>query len=253
MNVRQLITRKTGATILCLVLGLLPVLSLSAQTPTTMLPLGFANSSENPFAELPEARSTPFPESSTSKATIGTISADGDYFMSVLDWSSINNMQSTFVLAGVDENGLVMGYAQKAGKVYLGVSYGGSLVDELFRRITNQDVDTLRKQDSVTKDPSTYSTSLLNQNDKTPPGVTISNNDVNLILGAGVFGLRLGFSEYIRAAEISDDETSTTVWNKEHGFESSLKPSLEMGFNFKAGPVRVKPAFRGAFDIHEYS
>jgi hypothetical protein len=50
--------------------------------------------------------------------------------------------------------------------------------------------------------------------------------------------------------EISDEEP---YWIQEHSFESSLKPSLEMGFNFKAGPVRVKPALRAAYDIHEYS
>jgi hypothetical protein len=168
--------------------------------------------------------------------------------MSVLDWGSIKNMTSTFVLAGVDEYGLSVGYAQKAGKVYLGASYSGSLIDELFRRVTNQDVLTLRKEDTITE--SSYVTNLLDQEGKTPPGETISNNDVNLILGAGVFGLRLGFAEWIRAVEISSDEP---YWVKEKTFESSLKPSLEMGFNFNAGSVRVKPALRAAFDIHEYN
>jgi hypothetical protein len=172
--------------------------------------------------------------------------------MSVLDWSSIKNMGSNLMLAGVDEYGLAVGYAQKAGKVYLGASYSGSLIDELFRRVTNQDVLSLRKEDTVTKgnNTSSYVTNLFDQNGNTPPGVTVSNNDVNLILGAGAFGMRLGFAEYIRAVENSSDEP---YWAKEHSFESSLKPSLEMGFNFQAGSVRVKPALRAAFDIHEYS
>jgi hypothetical protein len=224
---------------LCLALGSFSLLSVGAQT---------AIGSRLDFKELPSSRALHFPQSSTNKATIGTIDGDGDYFMSVLDWSSIKNLGSNFVLAGVDEYGLSVGYAQKAGKVYLGASYSGSLIDELFRRLTNQDVLTLRKQDTVTD--TNYVTSLLDQNNKTPPGETVSNNDINLILGAGVFGLRLGFAEYIRAVEISSDEP---YWIKEKTFESSLKPSLEMGFNFKVGPVRVKPGLRFAFDIHEFN
>jgi hypothetical protein len=118
--------------------------------------------------------------------------------------------------------------------------------------MTNQDVLTLRKEDRIVQEPtSTYTTSLLDQDNKTPPGETISNNDVNLILGVGPFGLRLGFAEWIRAVELSNEEG--IAWDKEHSFESSLKPSLEMGLNFKAGNVRVKPALRAAFDIHEYN
>ncbi|MDR3247156.1 MAG: hypothetical protein LBT39_00085, partial [Treponema sp.] len=237
--------RNTGILVMCLVLGLLPVFSLVAQTTPVTPALG--------FDELPAPRSLHFPQSSTNKATMGTIGGDGDFFMSVLDWSSIKNMKNNLILAGVDEYGLAVGYAHKAGNVYLGASYSGSLIDELFRRMTNQEVATLRKEDTIRKGgstASTYNTSLLDQDENTPVGVTISNNDINLILGAGVFGMRIGFAEYIRAVEVSEDEP---YWNKEHSFESSLKPSLEMGFNFKAGTVRVKPALRAAFDFHEYS
>jgi hypothetical protein len=169
--------------------------------------------------------------------------------MSVLDWSSIKNMGTNFFLAGVDEYGLSIGYAQKAGNVYLGASYSGSLIDELFRRMTNQDVLTLRKEDTITE--LDYDTNLLDQNNETPSGETISNNDINLILGSGAFGLRLGFAEWIRAVEISSP--GSDPWIKEKTFESSLKPSLELGFNFKAGPIRVKPGLRAALDIHEFS
>jgi hypothetical protein len=182
---------------------------------------------------------------------MGTISGDGDYFMSVLDWSSIQNMRSNLFITGIDDYGLSMGYAHKANKVYLGVSYSGSLVDELFRRMTNQEVLSLRKEDTITPGKS-YVSSLLDQEGKTPPGITESKNDVNLILGAGVFGLRLGFAEYIRAVDL-DSEASALDWTKEQSFDTSLKPSLEFGFNFKVGSVRVKPSLRAAFDIHEYS
>jgi hypothetical protein len=223
--------------ILCLTLGFLPVFSVGAQTTGSQLG----------FNDLPAPRALHFPQSSTSKATMGTISGDGDYFMSALDWGSIKDMKSSLILAGVDEYGLSVGYAQRAGKFYLGASYSGSLIDELFRRVTNQDVLTLRKKDTVRGD--SRATSLLDQDGKSLPGETVSNNDINLILGTGAFGLRFGFAEWIQAVEISSD----TPWVKEKAFESSLKPSLELGFNFKAGPLRIKPGLRAAFDIHEYS
>jgi hypothetical protein len=79
--------------------------------------------------------------------------------------------------------------------------------------------------------------------------VTISNNDINVIVGAGIFGLRLGFSEYIRSVQ---NYTDAPYWAFEDSLESSLKPSLELGFKIPAGKVTIKPSLWGAFDIHGY-
>jgi hypothetical protein len=228
-----------------LVLGFFFVFSATAQTPPPSLKdLGIKLLD---IEGLPASRALHLPESSISRATIGTISGDGDNFMSVLEWGSIEDLTRTFVLAGVDEYGLSLGYAKKLGRLYLGGSYSGSLIEELFRRVTNQDVVALKRKTTI--GDNSYSTGLFDLNGQIPPGETISNNDINLILGAGVFGLRLGFAQWVRAVEFS---SSSPYWARERTLESSLKPSLELGFNFMAGPVRVKPALRVAFDMHEY-
>jgi hypothetical protein len=158
-------------------------------------------------------------------------------------------MDNQFILAGVDENGLAIGYSRRVGNLYIGGSYTGSLVNELFQRVTNQDILTLRKHDDLTEN--TASTTLRDQNDKTPSGETISNNDINVIVGSGIFGIRLGFSEYLKSIEDRRGSNQLDIEDIS-SFESSFKPTLEMGLNIPVGAVRVKPALRGAFDIHQY-
>jgi hypothetical protein len=221
---------------LVLILGFLPI--LGAQTPGAP-----------EFQDLlPGSRETHFPESSTSKATVGTLSGDADAFMSPVDWGSIENMDSSFVLAGVDEWGLSLGYARKLGKSYLGVSYSGDLIDELYRRFSNKDTESLWKTETRDTSQIHSGPSLINGSGETPAGLVISNNDINIIFGIGVFGIRVGFAEWIRSVQNESDQP----WGAEKSLESSLKPNLEVGFNIQAGKVTIKPAIRAAFDIHEY-
>lgn len=199
--------------------------------------------------DFPEQRLSPLPQSSTNRATLGTINGDPDKFMSVHEFGTINKMENQFVLAGVDEYGLVIGYSRMIGNLYVGGSYSGSLINELFQRVTNQDILTLSKHDELTEND--VETSLRDQNNKTPSGETVSNNDINLILGSGIFGIRLGFSEYLRGFEDRRNINQLDVKDAST-FESSFKPTLELGLNIPAGSVRVKPALRAAFDIHQY-
>lgn len=229
--------RKTAVLALILILGFLPI--LGAQTPS--LP-GVGEL-------LPESRDLHFPESSISKATAGTLSGDPDDFMSTVSWGSIENMENTFVLAGVDEWGLSLGYARKLGKAYLGASYSGDLIDELYRRLTNKEVDSFFTTKTETKGSTALSPSFRNQRGEIPPGQVISNNDINVIFGIGPFGIRLGFAEWIRSVQYTSDSPD---WAMENSLESSLKPNLEIGFNIPAGKVTIKPAIRAAFDIREF-
>jgi hypothetical protein len=231
---------KIAALALVLILGFLPILG--------------AQSVPNPSDVLPETRDLRFPESSVSKATAGTITGDPDAFMSPVDWSSIENMESTFVLAGVDEYGLALGFAKKFGKLYLGASYSGDLIDELYRRVTNKETGTLLAGMGSSKNDNVISTApyVFDRNDEAPSdAVAESKNDVNFILGVGVFGLRLGFSEYIRA--VNYEVVAVNEFRGQDSLETSLKPNLGIGFNIPAGKVTIKPALWGAFDVHGFS
>jgi hypothetical protein len=244
--------KRAGCFIFSLALAILPVFSLNAQFVNDLG--GSVTRYQDEILPLlerdfPEQRVSPLPQSSTNRATLETIDGDPDKFMSVHEFGTIGKMENQFVLAGVDEDGLVIGYSRKIGSLYMGGSYSGSLINELFQRVTNQNILTLSKHDELTEND--VETSLRDQNSKTPSGETVSNNDINIILGSGVFGIRLGFSEYLRGFE---DRRKTNELNVKDTstFESSFKPTLELGFNLPAGAVRVKPALRAAFDIHQY-
>ncbi|MDR2052851.1 MAG: hypothetical protein LBP80_05495 [Treponema sp.] len=188
------------------------------------------------------------PHSSLYKGTMETMTSNVDVFMSALDFSDVK-MQKRFFYGGIDENGVNLGYAQKLGSAYLGISYAGSLIDEVLRRMTNQEILTLQKRETIKKDSSGTSTTpkLVDTDGQGIEGITTSENTVGLILGAGVFGLKLGFSSYMQGREIESENQ-----NYEHSFESSLKPSLELGWNFPIGSVQTKIALRGAYDMHQY-
>jgi hypothetical protein len=230
----------------CLAMTVFAVMGANAQVN---LPTSGPEPSEIEFADMPGETAGYSPHSGTYRGTVGTISSDVDVFMSVLDFSAVK-MQKWFSYAGVDEKGVNLGYAAKLGPAYLGVSYGGSLIDELVRRITNQDILTLQKRDEIKKDSSGTSTTpgLVDTEGKKIEGITTSENTVGLVFGAGVFGLKLGFTAYLQGREVGSEEQN----NYEHAFESSLKPSLELGWNFPIGSVRTKIALRGAYDMHQY-
>jgi hypothetical protein len=228
---------KTAALALILILGFLPVLG--------------AQSASGVWGALPKTQDLHFPVSSVNRASAGTISGDADAFMSAANWPSIENMNSFFVLAGVDEYGLALGFAKKLGKAYFGASYSGDLIDEIYRRVTNRETGSLIAGMSVrkTNDAVIGRPGLYTQDGSPPAGEKESSNDVNLIFGIGIFGLRLGFSEYIRSV---DYVLTDNAWEGQDSLETSLKPNLELGFNIPAGRLTIKPALWGAFDIRGF-
>jgi hypothetical protein len=215
--------------------------------------------------DFPTADNTYLLQSGTSRSTIGTIGSDIDQFFSVTDFGAMKNMESNYGFAGIDENGLNIGYARKFKQVFLGLSYGGTLIDELFRRITNQDVNNIQKVDSVeidnaagTKTSTEYR--ILDAQSQTISGRASSVNNINIMFGVGIFGLKVGFSDYLEGIHDSNSITGIDgLGNKTitdiitASYDSNIKPSIEMGLNFKIGQVAVKPSIRAGVDIRQYS
>jgi hypothetical protein len=230
---------------ICLAMTVFAVTGVNAQVS---LPSAGPEPVEIEFADMPEETAGYTPHSGAYRATVGTITSDVDVFMSVLDFSAVK-MQKWFSYAGIDEKGVNLGYAVKLGPTYFGISYGGSLIDELLRRITNQDILTLQKRDAIRKDSSGTSATpgLVDTEGKKIEGITTSENTVDVVFGAGIFGLKVGFAAYLEGREIGVENQ-----NYEHAFESSLKPSLELGWNLPIGSVQTKIALRGAYDMHQY-
>ncbi|GHT80301.1 hypothetical protein FACS1894130_11330 [Spirochaetia bacterium] len=193
-------------------------------------------------SDLLESRPVYAPRSATFGATMGLITADADRFMSVLDFGSLS-AQNWFAYAGVDENikdGINIGFGTRLGadgKNYFGVAYSGGLITELAGLFTNQSPIAFKL---VTEEDSAGTTKPHledGKGDKVGAGEYISNHNLHFLFGMGVFGIKLGFAEYIRGI----------VAGAENNLETSLKPSIEFGLNVGG----FKAALRGAVDFHQ--
>lgn len=232
------------AGMLCLVLGLSLVLPAAAEDWVDTLPT--SDTMVISADTLPAPLHVYTPRSALNTATMGSINSDVDYFMDPYDFTRLS-IENYLFFAGVDEQGLNLGFGAKFGSLYFGVSYGGSIVDQLFQEITNQDVDLFSKQSTATTD------NINSANDHTelqvvdPMGTRLSgknesSNTLQILMGSGIWGVKLGLAQYMKSIDSSSENL----------FEFSLKPLFEVGFNFKVGGVRLKAGLRAAMDFHDY-
>jgi hypothetical protein len=220
-------------------------------------------------SSLPPLIAPYVPISGTSKATMGAISADIDRFISVHDYSDIKNMNSYFAYVGVDDAGLNIGYAWNMGSLYMGVSYGGSLLNDLFKRITNQPNSDIHSISQSSGDSATDHR-LEDASGNPLIGEISSNNNLGILFGIGRnLGIKIGFAESLSGnyelaiidldpiLGMDEDEnpiiTRTRITKINKTFGSGLRPSFEVGFKYRAGSVVVKPSIRAAMDIRQSS
>ncbi|GHV62637.1 hypothetical protein AGMMS49587_10060 [Spirochaetia bacterium] len=231
--------------LICLALAAVPALTVGAQPAPS--PIG-----ANGFNDLPDSRPVYTPHSALFKATMGTITADADRFMSVLDFSSVS-AEKWFAFAGVDEfamDGFNLGFGTRFGKErknYFGFAYSGNLVGDLAKLLTNQSVAGFELVNGTSESGGGTATSAPYLKDadgnRVSEGVYTSNQNLNFLIGRGIFGAKIGFAEFIRGTYHADQDAI---------LESSLKPSFEVGLNV-GNSFRFKPALRGAIDIHHYN
>jgi hypothetical protein len=220
------------------------------------------------------------PESGTAKATLGALTNDIDNFMSVNMFRNVQ-IDNFMGYLGIDGNGLNLGYARNLGSLYIGICYGGSLIDDLYRRLTNQGTDSVLKRDTeITTEledgeSDIQTTHGIVDSDGNPvPGTVISRNDLSLLLGFGNLGLKLGFSQYLEGTYnpdydrqydelvyhpfthdilVSNPKGMSSRMQITEEFISGLRPYLEFGGKIDAGSFLIKPSLRAGLDIHQYS
>ncbi|MDR3334515.1 MAG: hypothetical protein LBT13_06475 [Treponema sp.] len=213
---------------------------------------------------IPEADSRPLysPRSGLSKATIGTLDSDIDRFMSVQYYRDMKNMNTWFAFVGSDEQGFNLGYARNLGSLYLGISYGGSLIDDLFSRITNRDPANITKNDTMNTDANDVTSTdhrIMDAATGSLSGTAYSKNDIGILFGFGNIGIKLGFTEYLEGTynptfiTIRGPENSTRTMLVDSKFENSIKPSVQFGGKFKNSSITFRPMLWAAFDIHQLS
>jgi hypothetical protein len=220
------------------------------------------------------------PESGTAKATLGALTNDIDNFMAVNRFEKVEIPQFMGYL-GIDSKGLNLGYARNIGSLYLGICYGGSLIDDLYRRLTNQGTESVLKRDTEVTTESGEGDNrvqtthgIVDSQGNPVPGTVISSNDISILLGFGNYGLKLGFSQYLEGTYnpdydryyddlVYDPFSPTVLMTNPKGmssrmqiteeFISGLRPYLEFGGRINAGTFWVKPSLRAGIDVHQYS
>jgi hypothetical protein len=208
------------------------------------VPALFAQTGKDPRKDLvmPELFS---PESAVNRSSMGIIRSDIDGFMAVDSFKGTEFTSNLFYL-GLEPQGATIGYGQKLGVLYFGLAYGGSLIQDLISRATNQDADD-------------YVVNIVSNGDDDTPTVTQrgeenmlnhSKNEFNIFLGLWRFGLKIGFSQVL------DAEQPGLIGNSYNGaFENSMVPSIELGMSIPLGKEKtmyLTPALLANVDIHQF-
>jgi hypothetical protein len=192
-------------------------------------------------------------ESGLYRASMGTIESDIDKFLDVGSFAdtSFNKM---LTYAGFDPQGITLGAGLKLGKIYLGVAYGGSLIQDLFSRATNQDPSELSlKLDTQggeqTEIPGVYD-SVGGR-----PAEARNRNEFNLFLGIWRIGIKAGFSQILTVSQPQGKDASMEVGKTLQGFafENMLVPSFAVGASIPVGKsLFIIPEISAQLDIHNF-
>jgi hypothetical protein len=193
------------------------------------------------------------PESGLYRASMGTIRSDIDNFMDVGAFRDTTfEKMTTYV--GFDPQGITLGIGMKMGPAYFGIAYGGSLIQDLLSRATNQDPSELSLKldssgDKLTEIPGVFD-SVGGR-----PSEAKNRNEFNLFLGFGRVGMKIGFSQMLTVAQPQGEEAVMEVGKTVQGFtfENAMVPSFAIGASL---PVRdslfVIPEFSAQMDIHQF-
>ena len=193
------------------------------------------------------------PESAVYRASMGTIRSDIDGFMDVGAFRD-TSFEKMITYAGFDPQGITLGAGMKLGQFYFGAAYGGSLIQDLFSRVTNQDPSELSlKLDSgggsATEVPGIYD-SIGGR-----PAEAKSRNEFNLFLGLWRIGLKLGFSQILTVAQPQGEDAVMEVGQTAQGFsfENAMVPSFALGASLPIGDsLFIVPEVSAQFDIHQF-
>jgi hypothetical protein len=193
------------------------------------------------------------PESGLYRASMGTVRSDIDGFMDVGTFRD-TSFESTLTYVGFDPQGITLGAGIKLGPLYFGAAYGGSLIQDLFSRVTNQDPSELSlKLDS--SDGSKTEIPGVFDSVGGRPAETKNRNEFNLFLGFWRVGLKLGFSQMLTVAQPQAEDARMEVGKTMQGFtfENAMVPSLALGASIPIGEsLFVIPEVSAQLDIHQF-
>ncbi|MDR2343947.1 MAG: hypothetical protein LBD86_05395 [Spirochaetaceae bacterium] len=193
------------------------------------------------------------PESGLYRASMGTIRSDIDRFMDV---GSFKDTSFTRMLTytGFDPQGITIGAGMKLGNLYFGAAYGGSLIQDLFSRATNQDPSELNIELSTAGGSKTEVPGVFDASGDRPAEVK-NRNEFNIFLGIWRVGLKIGFSQILTVNQPQGDEDEMKIGGTEQSFafENVLVPSLALGASFPVSDsLFLIPRISAQLDIHQF-
>ena len=192
------------------------------------------------------------PESGLYRASMGTIRSDIDRFMDV---GSFRDTSFTRMLmyTGFDPQGITIGAGMKLGSLYFGAAYGGSLIQDLFSRATNQDPSELSIELSSPGGSKTEVPGVFDAVGGKPAEVK-NRNEFNLFVGIWRVGLKIGFSQILTVNQPQDDNEMIIGETKQSfAFENALAPSFALGASFPiSSSVFIIPKISAQLDIHNF-
>jgi hypothetical protein len=195
--------------IFVLLLGTIP---LFAQTSSHTEPEAVSN---DPYV----------PESGLARASSGTLQNDIDRFISVQSFRDIKDLNGFFGYLGFTPEGLNLGYSRNIGSNYIAVGYSGSLIEDLFQRLTNgnpADISTSTTEGSETSH-------RIQDSNNNPLGNAESRNQLGILFGTRVWAFKIDFSH-----TLNGKQSSVTSTNQEGEF-ASYQPG---------GDIIVDPSWR---------
>jgi hypothetical protein len=193
------------------------------------------------------------PESGLYRASMGTIRSDIDSFMDVGAFQD-TSFPKMLTYVGFDPQGITLGVGMKLGQLYFGVAYGGSLIQDLFSRATNQDPSELNLK-LETSGGSTTDIPGVFDNVGGKPAEAKNRNEFNIFLGFWRVGVKLGFSQMLTVAQPQGDGVSMEVGKAQQSytFENAMVPSFALGASI---PIKeslfIIPEISAQMDIHQF-
>ncbi|MDR1352869.1 MAG: hypothetical protein LBK05_06260 [Treponema sp.] len=193
------------------------------------------------------------PESGLFRATMGTIRSDIDNFMDVGKFRDTTfDKMTTYV--GFDPQGITLGFGMKLGQIYLGAAYGGSLIQDLFSRATNQDPSELSLKLDTANGSATEIPGVFDSVGGKPAEAK-NRNEFDLFLGFWRIGMKIGFSQILTVAQPQGDDATMEVGRTAQSFtfENAMVPSFALGASI---PIKdslfIIPELSAQMDIHQF-
>jgi hypothetical protein len=193
------------------------------------------------------------PESGLYRASMGTIRSDIDNFMAVGAFKD-TSFEKTVTYVGFDPQGITLGVGMKLGALYFGVAYGGSLIQDLFSRATNQDPSELSMKLGTAGGTTTEVPGVFDSVGGRPAEAN-NRNEFNIFLGLWRIGMKLGFSQIMTVAQPQSEEAVMEVGKTTQGFtfENAMVPSFAIGASIPIkGALFIVPELSAQMDIHQF-